>query len=110
KETSYQKLVETAHEGIWMVDVDDRSTFVNQHMADLLGYSVEEMLGRSPSDFYFSEAGRRSATSTENALWKASKKAAMSCTGDATANPSGPWWPRRRSSATENGSRGPSPW
>ena len=58
RETSYQKLVETAHEGIWMVDVDDRSTFVNQHMADLLGYSVEEMLGRSPSDFYFSEAGR----------------------------------------------------
>jgi len=58
KETSYQKLVETAHEGIWMVDVEDRSTFVNQHMADLLGYSVEEMLGRSPSDFYFSEAGR----------------------------------------------------
>jgi PAS domain S-box-containing protein len=58
REVSYQKLVETAHEGIWMVDVEDRSTFVNQHMADLLGYSVEEMLGRSPSDFYFSEAGR----------------------------------------------------
>ncbi len=37
KETSYQKLVETAHEGIWMVDVEDRATFVNQRMADLLG-------------------------------------------------------------------------
>jgi len=58
-ETSYQKLVETAHEGIWMVDVEDRATFVNQRMADLLGYSVEEMLGRSPSEFYFSEAGRQ---------------------------------------------------
>ena len=59
KELSYQKLVETAHEGIWMVDVEDRSTFVNQRMADLLGYSVEEILGRSPNDFYFSEAGRQ---------------------------------------------------
>jgi diguanylate cyclase (GGDEF)-like protein/PAS domain S-box-containing protein len=59
KETSYQKLVETAHEGIWMVDVEDRTTFVNQRMADLLGFTVQEMLGRSPSEFYFSEAGRQ---------------------------------------------------
>jgi diguanylate cyclase (GGDEF)-like protein/PAS domain S-box-containing protein len=58
KETSYQKLVETAHEGIWMVDLEDRTTFVNQRMADLLGYSMQEMLGRSPSEFYFSAAGR----------------------------------------------------
>jgi diguanylate cyclase (GGDEF)-like protein/PAS domain S-box-containing protein len=58
-ETSYQKLVETAHEGIWMVDLEDRATFVNQRMADLLGFTVEEMLGRSPSEFYFTEAGRR---------------------------------------------------
>jgi diguanylate cyclase (GGDEF)-like protein/PAS domain S-box-containing protein len=59
KEMSYQKLVETAHEGIWMVDVEDRATFVNQRMADLLGYTVEEMLGRSPSEFYFSDSGRQ---------------------------------------------------
>src|ERR671923_711528 len=58
KETSYQKLVETAHEGIWMVDVQDRTTFVNQRMADLLGYTVDEMQGRSPSEFYFTEEGR----------------------------------------------------
>ncbi len=58
KETSYQKLVETAHEGIWMVDTHDRTTFVNQRMADLLGYTVAEMQGRSPSEFYFTEEGR----------------------------------------------------
>jgi diguanylate cyclase (GGDEF)-like protein/PAS domain S-box-containing protein len=58
KEMSYQKLVETAHEGIWTVDTDDRATFVNQRMADLLGYSVEDMIGHSPSEFYFSDAGR----------------------------------------------------
>jgi diguanylate cyclase (GGDEF)-like protein/PAS domain S-box-containing protein len=59
KNTSYQKLVETAHEGIWMVDLEDRTTFVNQRMAELLGYSIQEMLGRSPSEFYFTEAGRQ---------------------------------------------------
>lgn len=58
KETSYQKLVETAHEGIWMVDEQDRTTFVNQRMADLLGCGIDDILGRSPSEFYFTEAGR----------------------------------------------------
>ena len=59
KETSYQKLIETAHEGIWMVDPEDRTTFVNQRLADLLGYTIPEMLGRSPSEFYLTDAGRR---------------------------------------------------
>ena len=59
KETSYQKLVETASEGIWMVDADDRTTFVNQRLADLLGYTIAEMLGRSPTEFYLTDAGRR---------------------------------------------------
>ena len=58
KETSYQKLVETAHEGIWIVDQEDRTTFINNRMAELLGYSVEEMIGRSPSEFYLTEEGR----------------------------------------------------
>ena len=30
REVSYQKLVETAHEGIWTVDSEDHTTFVNQ--------------------------------------------------------------------------------
>jgi len=58
-ESRYQKLVETAHEGIWTVDSQDRITFANERMADFLGYPVEELLGRSPSDFYLTEEGRR---------------------------------------------------
>jgi len=97
-ETSYQKLVETAHEGIWMVDVEDRATFVNQRMADLLGYTVEEMLGRSPSEFYFSEAGRQERDEHR-------KRSAA-----ARANPSGRWWRPRRFSATATDWKASSAW
>jgi diguanylate cyclase (GGDEF)-like protein/PAS domain S-box-containing protein len=58
-ELNYQKLVETAHEGISMVDAEDKITFVNQRFLELTGYSAEELLGRSPNELYFSEQGRR---------------------------------------------------
>ena len=57
RDLSYQKLVETAHEGISIADADDRIIFVNQRFLDLLGYSAEELIGRSPNDLYFSQAG-----------------------------------------------------
>jgi two-component system, sensor histidine kinase and response regulator len=46
-ETRYRSMVETAQEGIWLLDADYRTTFVNLKMADLLGYAVEEMLGQA---------------------------------------------------------------
>lgn len=58
KESSYQKLIETANEGVWTVDAEDRTTFVNQRMADLLGYPVEQIIGRSPSEFYVNDEAR----------------------------------------------------
>src|SRR5438128_928517 len=33
--------------GIWTVDADDRTTFVNSRMADILGVTPEAMLGAS---------------------------------------------------------------
>jgi len=50
-EERYRNIVETAQEGIWQVDAENRTVFVNQKMADTLGYSVEEMSGRSIFDF-----------------------------------------------------------
>ena len=44
-ERRYRNLVETAEEGIWMIDAERLTTFVNQKMADLLGYSIPEMIG-----------------------------------------------------------------
>jgi PAS domain S-box-containing protein len=45
-EEKYRRLIETLREGIWVIDKDSRTTFVNPHMAEILGYDVEEMKGR----------------------------------------------------------------
>ncbi len=43
---TYQLLVENLQEGIWFIDKDARTTFVNPRMAEMLGYTVEEMQGK----------------------------------------------------------------
>jgi PAS domain S-box-containing protein len=50
-EERYRKMVETAQEGIWLVDENNRTTFVNNKMCDIFEYSREEMLGKEI--FYF---------------------------------------------------------
>jgi PAS domain S-box-containing protein len=39
-------VLEHAAEGIWLIDADARTTFVNRRAADLLGYTEEEMVGK----------------------------------------------------------------
>ena len=50
-ERRYRPIVETAHDGIWMLDPDLVTVFVNPRMATMLGYTIEEMHGRPLSDF-----------------------------------------------------------
>lgn len=45
-EEKYRCIVETADEGIWMIDAEGKTTFVNQKMADMLGCTVEETIGQ----------------------------------------------------------------
>jgi PAS domain S-box-containing protein len=47
----YRLIVQTAAEGIWMSDADDRTTFVNPTMARMLDYDVEQIMGRAMTDF-----------------------------------------------------------
>jgi PAS domain S-box-containing protein len=54
-EERYRQIVETAHEGIWAVDAEQRTTFVNWRMMDLLGYAPEEMFGQRFESFLFAE-------------------------------------------------------
>jgi PAS domain S-box-containing protein len=56
----YRRIVDTASEGIWLVDVEARTDHVNRRMAEMLGYAVEELLGRSLYDF-IDEADRADA-------------------------------------------------
>jgi PAS domain S-box-containing protein len=50
-EKKYRDLVELAQEGIWLIDEHGLTSFVNPRMAQMLGYTVEEMLGRHPYSF-----------------------------------------------------------
>ncbi|WP_300752357.1 PAS domain S-box protein [Janthinobacterium sp.] len=47
----YRLIVQTAAEGIWMTDAEGKTTFVNPKMAHMLGYTVQDMLGRPLLDF-----------------------------------------------------------
>lgn len=50
-EEKYRQIVETAGEGIWMIDTEGNTTFANQKMAEMLNYSVGDMLGVSFFNF-----------------------------------------------------------
>lgn len=50
-EAMYRRIVETAAEGIWIIDENYLTTFVNSRMAEMLGYLPEEIIGRSYLDF-----------------------------------------------------------
>ncbi len=50
-EERYRQIVETAFEGVWLIDSNNRTTFLNHRMADMLGYAPEEMLGKPVLDF-----------------------------------------------------------
>ena len=46
----YRQIVETTSEGIWTIDAEARTTFVNQPAAEMLGYEPEELIGQTPLD------------------------------------------------------------
>jgi PAS domain S-box-containing protein len=45
-EKKYRQLVETLREGVWVIDQDAYTTYVNPSMAAMLGYTADEMVGR----------------------------------------------------------------
>ncbi len=54
-ESQYQMIVETASEGIMMLDRNFTLTYVNQRLADILGYSREEMTGTLFYNYFHTE-------------------------------------------------------
>jgi PAS domain S-box-containing protein len=51
----YRTIVQTANEGIWLVNTQAKTLYINERMADMLGYTVEEMVGRAVPEFVFPE-------------------------------------------------------
>ena len=54
-EEKYRNIVETANEGIIIIDDKATITFANHKMTDMFGYDVEEGIGRSLWDFISDE-------------------------------------------------------
>ena len=52
-EARYRRIVDTAKEGIWSLDTHHRTVFVNEHMAEMLGYAAADILGHGVDDFLF---------------------------------------------------------
>lgn len=50
-ERRYRELLSALNEGVWAIDAAGKTTFVNDRMAEMLGYSPAEMLGREIFDF-----------------------------------------------------------
>jgi len=59
-EEKYRKLVEDSLEGIWVIDDETNTTFVNQSMANMFGYEIDEMIGVNLYEFT-DEAGKKIA-------------------------------------------------
>ena len=47
----YQQIFKAMREGLWMIDACGVTTYVNDQMAGILGYSVNEMIGRPFFEF-----------------------------------------------------------
>jgi len=52
-EAKVRQLLDTAHEGVWIIDLHGRTQYVNKRMADSLGYEQSEMRGRNALAFAF---------------------------------------------------------
>ncbi|MDZ8051551.1 MAG: EAL domain-containing protein [Aulosira sp. ZfuVER01] len=55
REEQYRRIVETATEGIWVLDENNQTSFVNKQMATMLGYSADEMQGATLFSFMDAE-------------------------------------------------------
>jgi PAS domain S-box-containing protein len=72
----YHRLIETANEGVWVVDARMKTTYVNGRMADMLGYAPAEIMGRPLLQFVHETSaadarrafGRRSVSNLQTDL------------------------------------------
>ncbi|MEO8842014.1 MAG: PAS domain S-box protein, partial [Kofleriaceae bacterium] len=57
-EARYRRIVDTAGEGVWEIDAQGMTTFVNARMAMMLGYEVLELIGQTPTALLYEEGIR----------------------------------------------------
>jgi PAS domain S-box-containing protein len=65
-ERRYRWIVETTQEGIWLIDENNYTVFVNRKMCEILGYTAEEMMGKQNYDFKDEVERKKAIEQTEN--------------------------------------------
>ncbi len=64
-EEKYRYLIENALEGVWVIDSNADTILVNPSMVNILGYSVEEMIGKSVFSFIDENQAKKTAAHLE---------------------------------------------
>jgi PAS domain S-box-containing protein len=64
-EQKYRTIIDTAQEGIWLLDTEAVITYVNPRMAEILGYAPDEIVGRAISDFMHEHVPGQTARNME---------------------------------------------
>ncbi|MGE3340878.1 MAG: PAS domain S-box protein [Candidatus Altimarinota bacterium] len=59
KDNMYQKLVENMNEAVWVGDKNERTVYANPKFRNMMGYTLEEMLGKKSYDFWDEESCAR---------------------------------------------------
>lgn len=49
----YRRIIDVAYEGVWVIDTEGKTEYVNRRMAEMLGCTTEEMIGCSAFDFVY---------------------------------------------------------
>jgi PAS domain S-box-containing protein len=65
-ELRYRQIVEIANEGIWTIDENAATTFMNGRMAGMLGYSPEEVIGMPLNSIVSKEEQPKAAITIQN--------------------------------------------
>jgi PAS domain S-box-containing protein len=95
-EERYRRIVETANEGVWLIDAANKTTFMNLRMAQMLGCEADMGVGRSPFEF-LDEAGRATLAAHAERPERTSSRSGTSAPMERVCGPS---WERPRCSIT----------
>ncbi len=55
REMWFRQIIESGYDGLWIIDAAAWTKYVNRRMAEILGCTVEKVIGRSFLDFVFAE-------------------------------------------------------
>jgi PAS domain S-box-containing protein len=64
-EERYRQIAETAQEGIWMIDEDTNTTFINKKMCEIIEYLPGEIMGKKIHSFMDDVANKNAAGQIE---------------------------------------------